>query len=95
MPHETSEGTMFWATDNSGETISNRIDKILNSDAGKRFCTFNSSGAGAEGGTKSGLAGPNPFKTGDITAQMELYRKDPEKYRQMEAVANMATAANA
>lgn len=95
MPHETSEGTMFWATDNSGETISNRIDKILNSDAGKRFCTFNSSGAGAEGGFKGGSTGPNPFKTGDITAQMELYRKDPEKYRQMQAVASMETAAKA
>ena len=49
-PRDTSEGRVFWSTDNSGDTIDTRLDKFLKTPGGKRFLPFNSTGSGAEGG---------------------------------------------
>lgn len=83
-PHDTPDGTVFWATDSSGETMRNRLDKILASEQGKHFVVFNSSGSGAEGSSRtSGYSGVNPFKTGNLTEQQRLYREDPKLYESL------------
>lgn len=88
----TAEGNMFLATDGSGKTIGNTLDEFLGSSVGKRLCNSNSSGAGAEGGTKTNNSVVNPFKkeSWNETEQMKLYKSNPALARQMEAAAGGA-----
>ena len=85
-PHDTPDGTIFWATDKSGETITNRLDKILASEQGKHFVMFDSTGSGADVGTSSFGASSeeNPFITGNATDQAILFRRDPKLYAELE-----------
>ena len=80
-PHDTPDGKVFWATNGSGETMKNSLDRILSSEQGKHFVMFGSTGSGAEGSSGStGYTGANPFETGNITEQAKLYREDPKLY---------------
>lgn len=88
-PHQTEDGMIFW--DQNGETIKNRLDKILASDMGKHFMRYQSSGAGAEGGTgpNTSTVLSNPFKTGNLTEQQRLYREDPKTYEALKKSAGL------
>lgn len=53
-PIDTDAGRLYLSVDKSGDDIATRLDKFLKTPAGSRFKLFNSSGAGAEGGSKAG-----------------------------------------
>lgn len=56
-PRDTSEGRVFWSSDNAGDTIESKLEKLLKTPLGKRFLPFTSSGSGAEGGNSKGEIG--------------------------------------
>lgn len=87
--HQTVDGNVFW--DEKGETIKNRLDKILQSDMGKHFVMYNSSGSGAEGGSGNGGTAivSNPFKTGNLTEQQRLFREDRKTYEALKKQAGL------
>ena len=89
---KTAEGEMFLATNGTGKSIGNSIDEFLSSAVGKRLCNNTSSGAGAEGGTRSQSAVRNPFKTEswNETEQMKLYQENPQLARQLELAAKVS-----
>lgn len=51
-PHDTAEGRMFWTNDGSAKSIQACVDEFMKGDLGRRFIPFNSTGSGAEGGSK-------------------------------------------
>lgn len=66
--------------DSEGRTIKAAVDAFLDTNMGKRFVVVNTSGGGAEGGSKSVPSTTyNPWKkeTFNLTKQAELIRDDP------------------
>jgi len=73
------EGKSILAT-KDGTTIKQALVAGLATSFGKRCVISKNSGGNAEGTTWSGVNGPNPFKTGNLTEQMRLYSENKELY---------------
>ncbi len=67
-PIDTDAGRLFLSVDKSGDDIATRLDKFLKTPAGSRFKLFNSSGAGAEGGSRTGSAAGKTMSRAEFNA---------------------------
>lgn len=85
------EGKTILAT-KDGQTIENAVKAALETSFGKRCVVIQSSGGGAEGGTRmSNSSQKNPFKTEtfNLTEQAQLKMTNPELYERLKKEAGL------